>query len=270
MTNLFSTNSIHQVTEANINFYEQPFVHPKRNFQEHVFIYLVHGEWKIGQNDETFELKKDTLLILKAGNTHYGVSPCTAGTKTMYFHIAHTADTSSAEKLSVDTLINAANNKNIKKFFHEIINCKRQGNQRKANLYFELLLCELAENKTYNESTDIAAKIKNIIHRYPEKFFSNKEVAQMLNVSVKTAETKFKAAIGKTIHQYMLEFKVGEAISYFEMFPELSIKETAYNLGFYDEYHFSRQFKRYTGISPSEYKKSKIRSAAEEKNQESL
>ena len=145
--------------------------------------------------------------------------------------------------------------KGIKKIFAEIINEKLSGNQRKADIYFELLLCELAENGRYCEGVGIATKLKNIIHSNPEKFFSNKELAEMTNVSVKTAETKFKSVQGKTIHQYMLEFKIKEAISYFDIFPEISIKKIAYNLGFYDEYHFSKQFKKIIGISPSNYKK---------------
>ena len=77
----------------------------------------------------------------------------------------------------------------------------------------------------------------------------------MLKISVKTAENKFKAAFSTTIHRYMLTYKTEEAISYFKTFPHMTIKEIAYNLGFYDEYHFSKQFKKVTGISPKEYKK---------------
>ena len=51
---------------------------------------------------------------------------------------------------------------------------KLAGNQQKANLYFELLLCELGENNIHTTDTDTAKKIKNIIHRNPEKFHSNK------------------------------------------------------------------------------------------------
>ena len=35
----------------------------------------------------------------------------------------------------------------------------------------------------------------------------------------------------------------------------MTIKEIAYNLGFYDECHFSKQFKKFTGTSPAEYRK---------------
>ena len=77
----------------------------------------------------------------------------------------------------------------------------------------------------------------------------------MAGVSVKSAETKFKELFGISIHQYILQFKIEQAVSYLKSFPEMSIKEIAFNLGFYDEYHFSKQFKSYTGYSPTEYKK---------------
>ena len=104
---------------------------------------------------------------------------------------------------------------------------------------------------------DVAQKIQSMIHDYPERFFGNEELARMMNLSVRTAETKFKAAFGKTIHQYQLEFKIKEAMSYFDRFENISVKEVAYNLGFCDEYHFSKQFSKHTGMSPTEYKKSK-------------
>lgn len=264
MKNLFSLDKNHYISEANVNFYASPFIHPCRKMNAHDFIYLMQGEWKIKQNDTIYELKKDTILILGANQNHQGVSPCSPETKTMYFHVApNNGDCimdqgqSSADQLSIDTLIDVSANKKIKKIFSEIVQCKLSNNQRKADLYFELLLCELAEHRQ-DEDLGVATKIKSIIHSHPEKFFSNKELAEAANVSVKTAENKFKALLGKTIHQYTLDFKIKEAISYFEFFPEISIKEIAYNLGFYDEYHFSKQFKKTIGLSPREYKKNVI------------
>lgn len=263
MSNIFSTQSIHTVTDANINFYNAPFIHPKRNMKEHDFIYILNGEWKLGQNDRTYDLQEDSLLILFAGNTHYGVTPCQAGTKTMYFHVScENGDLFCDQYASpscIETHINASLNKNIKKLFANVVDAKLSGEQRKANLCFELLLCELTSKKMCFREIETAHKIQRTIHSYPERFFSNAELARITNVSVKTAETKFKAAFGKTIHQYILDFKIKEAISYFDRFGEISIKEVAYNLGFCDEYHFSKQFSKHIGISPSDYKKEKNR-----------
>ena len=84
----FDKNCRRRVMEANINYYAMPFIHPERKMADHDFIYMLEGEWKIGQNDEVFTLKKDSLLILSANNRHFGVAPCKKDTKTMYFHLS--------------------------------------------------------------------------------------------------------------------------------------------------------------------------------------
>ncbi len=243
-----------RVTEANINFYATPFVHPERIMNDHDFIYMLEGEWKIGQNDEVFELKKDSLLILCGGQRHFGIAPCLKDTKTMYFHLSKEDGDVLTEK-GLDIILDASKNKNIKRIFRDIVQAKLDGNDTKASVLFDLLSCELREYENKNEDNAIGEKIKSIIHQNPEKFFSNGELAEKLGVSVKTVETKFKASFGITVHQYLLQFKAEQAISYFKIFPEMQIKEVAYNLGFYDEYHFSKQFKKIMGVSPLFYRK---------------
>ena len=252
----FDKNCRRRVTEANINYYAMPFIHPERKMADHDFIYILEGEWKIGQNDEVFTLKKDSLLILSANNRHFGVAPCKKDTKTMYFHLSadvgDLCDTSDGFPCLIDT----SANKNIKRIFHDTVEAKLSGNEHKAGLLSELLLCELMTENNLAEQNPISDRIINIIRQSPEKFFSNKELAEKLDVSVKTAENKFKSTCGITIHQYILKFKAEQAVSYFKNFPEMQIKEVAYNLGFYDEYHFSKQFKKVMGVSPTEYRNS--------------
>ncbi len=251
----FSDSVNHRITEANINFYAKPFVHPKRKMNEHDFIYILQGEWEFGQNNETYKVKKDDLLILSANNTHFGLSPCSPNTKTMYFHVTcendYTADTLSGEKC-IKNHISTSLNSNIRKYFYEVVSCKLAQKPRKSDLFFQLLLEELCDNQFISSS--LPQNIKNTIHNNPEKFFSNKILAEKFNVSVKTAENHFKEQFKTTIHQYILNFKISEAISFFNRFPNITVKETALNLGFYDEYHFSKQFKKIMGVSPSEYR----------------
>lgn len=258
MYTIFSEKKQHKITEANINFYASPLIHPKRTMKEHDFIYILQGEWKFGQNEETFSLTKDNLLILSANNTHFGISPCSPNTKTMYFHVScenDFTDTIPRNGICIESVIDASANPNIKKFFSEIVNCHLQHKLKKANIYFELLLCELCETNIFYTNNSTALCIKNIIHNNPEKFYSNVELATQCNVSVKTAENQFKKMFNTTIHQYILIFKIEEALSYFKNYPKMTIKEISYNLGFYDEFHFSKQFKKIMHISPSEYKK---------------
>ncbi len=246
-----------RVTEANINYYATSFIHPERIMEEHDLIYMLEGEWKIGQNNDIYELKKDSLLILCGGQRHFGASPCLKDTKTMYFHLSKEEGDGLSES-GLDILIDASKNQNIKRVFKDIVQAKLDGNEQKASVLFDLLLCELNEYENQNKDNALCEKIKSIIHQNPEKFFSNRELAEKVGVSVKTAETKFKTSFGMTIHQYILRFKCEQAVSYFRSFPEMQIKEVSYNLGFYDEYHFSKQFKKITGFSPLVYRNEHI------------
>lgn len=264
MKSFFSFDKRHTITEANVNFYAVPFVHPKRKMNEHDFIYMLEGEWKIGQNGTIYELKKDSLLILNANNFHYGIDFCSSGAKTMYFHVSNEENDGLIEDNAkfpcndfiIDNFSTFSANDSVKKIFRDIVSLKSSGNQIKADIYFELLLCELSQRQNNISENGIEIKIQNIIHTSPERFFSNRELAEYVNVSVKTAENKFKSKFNLTIHQYMLKFKAEQAALYIKNFSEMSMKEIAYNLGFYDEYHFSRQFKKIMGISPTEYKNS--------------
>ena len=178
----------------------------------------------------------------------------------MYFHLsAEAGDLCGNDIDGFPCLIDASANKNIRRIFRDVVESKLSGNERKAGLLCELLLCELCSENSPTEQNSVSDRIINIIRRSPEKFFSNCDLAKELGVSVKTAENKFKSVCGITIHQYILKFKAEQAISYFKNFPEMQIKEVAYNLGFYDEYHFSKQFKKVTGFSPTDFRSNMLR-----------
>ncbi len=52
---------------------------------------------------------------------------------------------------------------------------------------------------------------------------------------------------------YFAQLKIQEACSLLD-FSEMKIKEIAYRLGFYDQYHFSKTFREQTGESPRAYR----------------
>jgi AraC-like DNA-binding protein len=57
-----------------------------------------------------------------------------------------------------------------------------------------------------------------------------------------------------TPYQYYIHIKIHKAEELLQL-EDISIKETAYRMGFDDQYHFSRLFKLKTGLTPSQWKK---------------
>lgn len=74
-----------------------------------------------------------------------------------------------------------------------------------------------------------------------------------LNMDFSTLSRTFAAAEGRTIEKYFLTLRI-EYVKELIEYGELSIKEIAYQTGFSSVAHLSRQFKQFTGLTPTEYK----------------
>ena len=255
----FNPHVRHQIVEANSNFYASPFKHPGRKMDTHDFIYMIDGEWKFSQNGKAYTMQNDSILILSANQWHEGISFCRPKTKTMYFHVSAdpgylTPLPENSEKIGLHSFTNVSHNNKFKKIFWDIVNSKLNNHEKKASILFDLLICELEEYYEQQTLNSVGERAKAIIHQHPEKFFSNQDLAKHIGISLKALETKFKEQFGITIHQYMLHFKIQQAKTELTNFQKMPIREIAYNLGFYDEYHFSKQFKKLTGVTPKQYR----------------
>ncbi len=80
------------------------------------------------------------------------------------------------------------------------------------------------------------------------------DISQEVNVSPNYLNSIFKAETGKTIMQYLEDLKIEEAKRLLKS-TDSSINEISQQLGYYDQYHFSKIFKKVTGSSPTKYRK---------------
>jgi AraC-like DNA-binding protein len=77
-------------------------------------------------------------------------------------------------------------------------------------------------------------------------------ICDSLGVSASRLNEVFKAYTSMTPYQYFINIKIQKAKELLSR-SDSSIKETAFRLGFKDEYYFSRLFKGKTGVSPSRW-----------------
>lgn len=92
------------------------------------------------------------------------------------------------------------------------------------------------------------------MHKNYSKNISIKEYANMCNLSESRFSHVFTNIIGTSPKQYLLICKI-DAAKELLIDSDLSILQISENIGFADQNYFSRIFKKYTGLSPSEYRK---------------
>ena len=84
--------------------------------------------------------------------------------------------------------------------------------------------------------------------------WSNRILAKAANLSVRAFERHFRAKFGMTPHQYILRLRVRLA-SHALVYSSSSLAEIAASQGFADQSHFTREFRRETGLAPGAYRK---------------
>lgn len=80
------------------------------------------------------------------------------------------------------------------------------------------------------------------------------DMAEKANLSASQLQREFSSRFGITPNHYIREVRIGVARHLLES-DQLSVAQVASQCGFYDQSHFSRQFKKSTGLSPLQYRK---------------
>lgn len=79
-------------------------------------------------------------------------------------------------------------------------------------------------------------------------------LADLINMAQGSLCRFFKMHIGQTVFDYLNQIKVDFACKLL-MDPDLSIMEVGFDRGFNNISHFNKQFRKITGLAPSEYRK---------------
>ena len=129
--------------------------------------------------------------------------------------------------------------------------------QERENLSAELLATgfEIIEDK----NSRLVNRIKSIIIKgiYDDRNFGNNNLSVILgdelNMDYSHLSSLFSRMEGKSIQQFQQEIKT-ERVKELLEYDELSISEIAMDLGYSSAAYLSTQFKKSTGLTPSQYK----------------
>ena len=266
MFHKFDLQAERAVHSAGRCYFKTPAGHPDRVLPFHGICYTEKGEMGIGQEEESFTVKSDHLLILHAGLHHYPISICPQGTKTLYVHMYPAPeDKHSVHKTDgfLPSLVDCSRSPRVKQLFEDIIYyAATPGNYRNVILssLCRLLLCSLVEVVYPTPASDpVVLSAVSDIMRSPDKFLSEEELADIAGVSVRTLRKRFTACFGQTPRAWQMDRKLMDISSVLLSHTNITLRELAENYGFCDEFYLSRCFRERFGMPPGQFRKKNLR-----------
>ncbi len=108
--------------------------------------------------------------------------------------------------------------------------------------------------KAQRQISDYTAKIDHFIAAHYKETLSIELMSSMLNLSESRFKSWFKQEFGVPPLEFILRKRIEEAKRIMELQTEVTMSSIAYDLGFSSPQHFATIFKRYTLLSPKEFK----------------
>jgi AraC-like DNA-binding protein len=118
-----------------------------------------------------------------------------------------------------------------------------------------LLKAELSIKYTIKNSTVFQAI--GFIHQHYAEDITVDFVASSLNISNSYLSQLFKKELSISIIKYIITYRIQKAKELFSSSDEL-VSSVANKVGFFEVKHFSKTFKKVTGVSPMQYKKQNL------------
>lgn len=116
------------------------------------------------------------------------------------------------------------------------------------NTYINLLIYDVEVTSNF-----VINKILKHLHLNIESEISLEKLAESLNLSPSYISSCFKKHMGISIMRYAKKIRIDRAKVLLTT-TDISILDLSVSLGFYDQSHFSKTFKNFTGVSPSKYR----------------
>ncbi len=144
--------------------------------------------------------------------------------------------------------------KNEKIYYQEIIS-------NAISTILSIIVRNISEKYNSNQKEVMInhTKIDQILSHIRQNVYDNdltkiNFLANKFNMSQSSISTYFKRKTGESIHQYVTKYKM-KLVEYRLQHTEFTIAEIAYQLGYTDESHLTKTFKKHFSMSPKQYRK---------------
>ena len=248
------------------------------------FFYCYEGEVVIEINDTPLLLKKGSVLIISPGISYryrgesdFKIIGLNFDFTHEHSHLTRPIDIMSVQSYNPDEIVGRvcfedAPDFNSYLYIPSILPIeskllKIEKEYRTQTLYYNarisgiltdvLTKCLRAvtfSNTRDDNDTSMIMSVIDYIHKHFNEKITNEYIASNFNFHPNYLNTLIKKATGLSLHQYVLQIRISNAVSLLETTSK-SVSEIATITGFDEIANFSKHFKKVTGVNPSNYRK---------------
>jgi AraC-like DNA-binding protein len=235
-----------------------------RILQEFQIVYITKGEGIFGVEERTYKVMPGSLLLILPEVKHFykpvfeiGWHEYWAGFKGGFYSNLLEKGILSREHVFFDLGLHNDIVLIFEQILHEALT-QQPLYQLKAcsgilSLIAEMLTHERRAGQP-NYYQKIVEKAKYLMETNVFKAINVSDISEQIGVSPPKLNEIFKTYTSMTPYQYYIHIKIHKAEDLLEE-DNVTVKEVAFQLGFEDQYYFSRLFKNKTGVAPSDWKK---------------
>lgn len=221
--------------------------------------YVWSGEGTVLLNNKPYHVGKGHCFLFRPGDeteaTHNPQNPLVL--TYIHFDIAETPRLIPASHRILENTISFESllTQYVRLFLVKTYGAEIEGRLILKQLMIHLLREEQEKEEKLGDAShsllETIHEIANYVQQHPGEPHTIESLAARANLSQRYFSQKFKQIIGQTVKSYIVYSRIKRA-EHLLHFTGMTVTEAAYALGYNDLHFFSRQFKQYTGKSPSE------------------
>ncbi len=250
-----------------IGYYPKASYHEierRKGCNEYILIYCVDGTGNISLNGVQYDIQPNTYFIIPKNTPHQYKSSVSTPWSIYWVHFTgdHAGKIYRRSLLNNQPLVHTIpyDENRVRQFEQLCYILEHSFNEKEMEIlnisllqFISLLIYYKEINPSLYDNDSISNSITFMKKNIHEKFTISDLAAQQ-RISVSHYSRVFKQKTGHSPIHYFNQLKVQKSCQYL-YFTDWSIKEICKELGFDDQYYFSRLFTKLMGTSPSKYKK---------------
>ncbi|CAM3045800.1 AraC family transcriptional regulator [Paenibacillus sediminis] len=230
----------------------------EKPMQNYDLFYVWSGEGTVVLNDKPYEVSKGSCFLFKPGDytsaTHNPQKPLVL----TYIHF-DVDEPVTEVPVSYRKLRETVDFEHMLSRYVRLFLVKTYAAEEEAKLILKQLMIYLlredqeepVEKKVSNHLVEVINEIANYVQQHPGLPHRVEDLAARAGLSPRYFSIKFKELIGSSVQSYIIKARIDRA-QHLLVHAGMNVTEVADALGYRDIFFFSRQFKQYTGRSPSE------------------